>query len=146
MLKQGLRIRRILLRLGIKSIGNSWHFAQWLLWHIGQSPLGRRLAYRGHHSAICQQSAQTLPKVPQSANWMPSRSKICWISWISFHIDGCGTLRTVALRRPIFRQKKGSAAISLGLNFCSMGSSHSLSRDTVPLTVSVNKSETDYSN
>jgi hypothetical protein len=50
-----------------------------------------------------------------------------------FNIDGCGTLRTVALRRPIFEQEKGSATISLGLNYCSMASSHSLSRDTVSL-------------
>jgi hypothetical protein len=54
---------------------------------------------------------------------MLSRSKIRRIWWISFHIDGCGTLRTVALRRPIFKQKKGS--------------SHSLSRDTVPLKTSL---------
>jgi hypothetical protein len=44
-----------------------------------------------------------------------------------------GTLRTVALRWPIFKQKKGSATISLGLNYCSMGSSLSPFRDTVPL-------------
>jgi hypothetical protein len=43
------------------------------------------------------------------------------------------TLQSVALRRPIFKQKKGSATISLDLNYCSMGSSHSLSRETVPL-------------
>jgi hypothetical protein len=43
------------------------------------------------------------------------------------------SLRTVALRRPIFKQKKVSATISLGLNYCSMGSSLSPFRDTVPL-------------
>jgi hypothetical protein len=52
-----------------------------------------------------------------------------------FYIDGCGTLQTVALRWPIFKQKKGSATISLGLNYCSMGLSHSLSCDTVPLNL-----------
>jgi hypothetical protein len=41
---------------------------------------------------------------------------------------------TVALRRPIFKQIKGSATISLGLNYCSMGSSQSPSHDTVPLS------------
>jgi hypothetical protein len=71
--------------------------------------------------------------VPLWANYLSSLIKIRRIWWISFHIDGCGTLRTVALRRPIFKQKKGFATISLGLNYCSMGSSHSLSRDTVPL-------------
>jgi hypothetical protein len=50
----------------------------------------------------------------------------------SFYIDGCGTLRTVALRRPIFKPKKGSATISLGLNYCSMGLSQPPFRDTVP--------------
>jgi hypothetical protein len=66
MLKQGLWIWQILLRLGIYSFGNCWHFAQWFgrplayrgrhikkpakicrLWHIRQNPLGRPLAYRG---------------------------------------------------------------------------------------------------
>jgi hypothetical protein len=65
---------------------------------------------------------------------MLSRSKIRRIWRTSVYIDGCGTLRTVALSRPIFKQKKGSATISLGLNYCCMGSSHSPSRDTVPLT------------
>jgi hypothetical protein len=68
---------------------------------------------------------------------MPSCSKIRRIWWVTFHIDGFCTLRTVALRRPIFKQKKGSATISLGLNYCSMGSSHSLSYDTVPLSHSL---------
>jgi hypothetical protein len=51
-----------------------------------------------------------------------------------FNIDGCAILWTVALKRPIFKQKKGFANISLGLNYCSMGSSWQRSRDTVPLT------------
>jgi hypothetical protein len=52
-----------------------------------------------------------------------------------FYIDGCGTLRTIALRRPIFKQKKGSVTKSLGQNYCSRGSSQSPSRDTVPLSL-----------
>jgi hypothetical protein len=62
---------------------------------------------------------------------MPSRSKIRRIWWISFTSMDC----CFKLKRPIFKQKKGSATISLGLNYCSMGSSHSLSRDTVPLII-----------
>jgi hypothetical protein len=31
------------------------------------------------------------------------------------HIDGCSTVQTVALRRAIFKQKKGFATIILGL-------------------------------
>jgi hypothetical protein len=34
--------------------------------------------------------------------------------------------------KPIFKKKKGPATISLGLNYCSMDSSQSTSRDTVP--------------
>jgi hypothetical protein len=37
------------------------------------------------------------------------------------------------LQRAIFKQGKGSATISLDLSYCSMGASHSLSRDTFPL-------------
>jgi hypothetical protein len=43
----------------------------------------------------------------------PSRGKIRRIWRTSFYIDECGTLWTVALRWPIFKQKKGSATISL---------------------------------
>jgi hypothetical protein len=39
----------------------------------------------------------------------------------------------LCLSRQIFKRKKGFANISLGLNYCSMGSSWPLSRDTVPL-------------
>jgi hypothetical protein len=38
----------------------------------------------------------------------PSHSKIRRIWRTSFYIDGCVTLRTVTLRRPTFKQKKGS--------------------------------------
>jgi hypothetical protein len=38
---------------------------------------------------------------------------ISWVDW------AYKELRTVALRRPIFKPKKGSATISLGLNYCS---------------------------
>jgi hypothetical protein len=37
---------------------------------------------------------------------------------------------------PIFKQEKGSVTISLGLNYCSMSSSQSPSRDTVALSLS----------
>jgi hypothetical protein len=43
-------------------------------------------------------------------------------------------LRTVALRRRIFKEKKGRATFGLGLNYCSMGSSQPSSFDTVPLS------------
>jgi hypothetical protein len=36
------------------------------------------------------------------------------------------------LKWPIFKQKKGCATISLGLNYCSMGSSQPPFRDSVP--------------
>jgi hypothetical protein len=51
----------------------------------------------------------------------------------SFYINGCVTLQTVALRQPIFKQKKVSVTISLGIHYCTMGSSQPPSRDTVPL-------------
>jgi hypothetical protein len=40
---------------------------------------------------------------------------------------------TVALRWPIFKQKKGYATSSLGINHCSKGSSQPPSHDTVPV-------------
>jgi hypothetical protein len=64
---------------------------------------------------------------------MLSRSKIRRIRRPSFNINGCATLWTVALKRPIFKRKKGFATISLRLNNCTMGSSWPRSRDTVPL-------------
>jgi hypothetical protein len=42
------------------------------------------------------------------------------------------TGRTVALKRPIFKQKKGYATIGLGLNYHFMGSSQPPPRDSVP--------------
>jgi hypothetical protein len=39
------------------------------------------------------------------------------ISGTSLNIDQYVILRTVALRRPIFKQKKAPATISLGLNY-----------------------------
>jgi hypothetical protein len=71
---------------------------------------------------------------------MPSCSKICRIRRPCFNIDGCTTLWTVALKQPIFKRKKGFANISLGLNYCSMGSSWPWSRDTVPLNF-INKTD-----
>jgi hypothetical protein len=47
--------------------------------------------------------------------------------------------RTRFFRWPIFKQKKGSTTISLGLNYRFMGSSQSPSRDTVPLKKSGTK-------
>jgi hypothetical protein len=60
-------------------------------------------------------------------------SKICQIWRPCFNIDGYTTLWAVALKRPIFKQKKGFVNISLGLNFCSIDSSWPRSHDTVPL-------------
>jgi hypothetical protein len=42
---------------------------------------------------------------------------------------------TNGLRWPIFKLKKGSITLSLGLNYCSLDSSQSPSCDTVPLTL-----------
>jgi hypothetical protein len=64
---------------------------------------------------------------------MPSRSKISQIQKPCFNINGCATLWTIALKWPIFKRKKGFANISLGLNYCSMGTSWPRSHDTVPL-------------
>jgi hypothetical protein len=89
------------------------------------------LVYRAVTAAICQRSPQPLCELPLSANYHPSSGKIRRIWRTSFCIDGSVTLLTGALRRPIFKQKKGSAIISLGLNYCSMGSSQSPCRDTV---------------
>jgi hypothetical protein len=63
---------------------------------------------------------------------MPSHSKIRRIWRSSFHINGCSTVWTVALRRLIFKRKKGFATISLILIY------HSIPQlpfcDTFPLT------------
>jgi hypothetical protein len=79
------------------------------------------LAYRSVTAAICQRSPKPLNELPQ------------------FYIVRCGTLWTVALRRPIFKQNKGSATISLGLNYSSRGSSQSPSRDTVLLCTRISQ-------
>jgi hypothetical protein len=81
---------------------------------------------RPNRCAKCQES----PK-----DQMPSCSKIRRIRRPCFNIDGCATLWTITLKRPIFKQKKGFANISLGLNYCSMGSCWPRSRDTVPLVI-----------
>jgi hypothetical protein len=83
-------------------------------------------------AAICQQFS--LGEVPRIANGL--HAEIRRIRRPCFNIVGCatGTLWTVALKRPIFKRKKGFTNISLGLNYCSMGSSWPRSRDTVPLT------------
>jgi hypothetical protein len=64
---------------------------------------------------------------------MPSRSKIRRIWRTGFYIYGWTVVRTVALRWVIFKQKKGSATICLGLIYCFMGLSQPPTRDTVPL-------------
>jgi hypothetical protein len=63
----------------------------------------------------------------------PSCSKICRIWRTRFYIYGWTIVQTVALRWAIFKQKKGSATICLGLIYCFMGSSQPPTRDTVPL-------------
>jgi hypothetical protein len=51
------------------------------------------------------------------------------------YIDGCVTLWPVALRHPIFKQKKRSMTFSLGLNYNSMVLYQLQSRDTVSLSI-----------
>jgi hypothetical protein len=125
-----------------------WHFPQWL---------GQPLAYRGCHSAICQGAmpnmpqladfggfffcdgrymptvAQTIAGSAKNRQWIRCRSKIRRIWRTGFYIYGWTIVHTVALRWAIFKQKKGSVAICLGLIYCSMGSSQPPTRDTVPL-------------
>jgi hypothetical protein len=50
-----------------------------------------------------------------------------------FYIDGCATQRAVALKRPIFKRKKGFANLSLGLIYHSKALPQPPSHDTVPL-------------
>jgi hypothetical protein len=70
-------------------------------------------------------------------NWNPSPSKTrrIWEPW--FYIYRGTNLWTVALKRPIFKQKKGFANLSFGLLLCSEALSQPWSRDTVPLTWSL---------
>jgi hypothetical protein len=90
--------------------------------------------------AISQPPQSNMPRdlrdMPKSA---PSLSKICRIWRTCFYIEGCDTVQTVALKWPIFKQKKGCATISLGLNYCSMGSVQPPSCDTVPLSLFKNQ-------
>jgi hypothetical protein len=53
-------------------------------------------------------------------DYWPSHSKIRRIWWTGFYIDGCITVRTVALRRAIFKRIKGFTTITLGLIYHSM--------------------------
>jgi hypothetical protein len=64
---------------------------------------------------------------------MPSRSKIHGIWRAGFYIHGWTIVRTIALRWVIFKQKKESATICLGLIYWSMDSSQPPTPDTVPL-------------
>jgi hypothetical protein len=63
----------------------------------------------------------------------PSRSKICRIWRSGFYIDGCTTVRTVALSRANLKWKTGFATISSGQIYHSMVLSQPPSCDTVPL-------------
>jgi hypothetical protein len=62
-----------------------------------------------------------------------------YTTWTGFHIDGCATVWTVALRRGILKWKKECATISLGIIFHSIAFSQPSSHDTVPLSVFLNK-------
>jgi hypothetical protein len=69
----------------------------------------------------------------ENLNWTPNLSKIrrIWEPW--FYIYWGTTLWTVALKRPIFKRKKGFANLSLGLIYHSKTLPQPPSRDTVPL-------------
>jgi hypothetical protein len=54
------------------------------------------------------------------------------------YIDGCATRRVVALRRRIFKWKKGFANLILGLFFHSRALPQPPSRDTIPLSSVIN--------
>jgi hypothetical protein len=81
-------------------------------------------------AVICQQSPKPLREVAKNRKLI--RCRVVAKSAGS-EDPGCATLWTVALKRPNFN-KKGFANISLGLNYCSMGSSWPRSCDTVPLS------------
>jgi hypothetical protein len=115
-----------------KQYGECWQFAQKTIWRMLAvcAIVCATLTYRSCLSAICQ---GTLRDMPKSGKLTPSLSKIRRIWRTCFYIDGCATVPTIALKWPIFEQKKGRATICSGLNYCSMGSSQPPSRDTVPL-------------
>jgi hypothetical protein len=73
----------------------------------------------------------------ENLNWAPNLSKIRWIwePWI--YIYRGTTLWTVALKRPIFKRKKGFANLSLGLIYHSKALPQPPSHDTVPLNIIV---------
>jgi hypothetical protein len=91
------------------------------------------VGYRAKPLGILRFDDCNMPMVIPTNVRMATVSKISRIWRTSFYINGCVTLWTVALRRQIFKQKKGFATISLGLKYCSMGSTQSPSCDTVPL-------------
>jgi hypothetical protein len=66
---------------------------------------------------------------------MPRDRTSRWIWRTSFYNDGCttGTVRTVALRRAIFKQKEGFGTISLCIPYYSVVLFHTPSLGTVPL-------------
>jgi hypothetical protein len=61
------------------------------------------------------------------SDWRP------WRDQPQAYINGCATRRAVALKRPIFKLKKGFTTISLGLIYHSKALPQPPSRDTIPL-------------
>jgi hypothetical protein len=101
----------------------------WLC-HIWHSPL----AYCGRDMPTVTPTIVRMATVSklEAESW-----QICRIRRTSFYINGCVTLWLYGLSLKdgrFLKRKKGSATISLGLNYCSMGSYQSPSHDTVPLT------------
>jgi hypothetical protein len=91
------------------------------------------LAHRAVTAVICNRRTNLCANRQHSPmDCKPSHSKIRRIWWTGFYIVGCTTVRTVALRRPIYKWKKGFATISLGLIYHSMALSQPPSGDTVP--------------
>jgi hypothetical protein len=66
------------------------------------------LAYRSRLSVTRQ---GTLRDMSKSGKWLPSLSEIRQIWRTCFYIDGCATVRTVALKCPTLTQKKGARSL-----------------------------------
>jgi hypothetical protein len=99
---------------------DSWEYAQKTKWWVFAQQLydhwyiaAITALYANRRCPICHSRGSRRRVIAKSAG---SREPV-------FYIDGCATLQTFTLRWPIFKQKKGSLTISLGLNYCSMGSS-----------------------
>jgi hypothetical protein len=102
-----------------KQNGKCWQFATLFvrLGHIAAASAG----YAKGLSVICQSQGSKRQVLAKSAG-----------SGEPVFTSIYATVQNVALKLPIFKQTKGCATISLGLNYCSMGSSQPPSRDTVP--------------